>query len=57
MNRYQLWVQDYIKIKRCSEGGNGKQRKPETRKESRHESEEWGKGAMDGVGWRNMSES
>lgn len=27
-------------------------------KVSRHESEEWGKkGAMDGVGWRNMSGS
>lgn len=30
-------------MKSCSEGGNGKQRKLEMRKESRHESEEWGK--------------
>lgn len=49
-NIYLLLVRDDIKMNNY-EGGNGKQRKLETWRESRHESEEWGKkGAMDGVG-------
>ena len=49
-NIYLLLVRDDINMNNY-EGGNGKQRKLETWRESRHESEEWGKkGAMDGVG-------